>query len=180
MVGVRIRLSEQNGLTDGTVGTNSQRIAGSLHIVQPVVLENSPFLDYDVDEAPQIYPDRRKDQEQWYRNQGFLLGPMLVMQPIENGSLDDFLTLAAVHNVERWPNRLLWRFFLCRTFFSSRKRLLMHAGAHLNVLAVARACIAMAYPRPLSGDQQGLEFIPPNNPPVSEFTHTDMHPGNGM
>ncbi|KAK7921319.1 kinase-like domain-containing protein [Apiospora marii] len=135
-----------------------QRIAGGMHIVQPIFVENSPFFDYDFVEAPQVHPTRWPEQRTAYAREGYLLGPMLVLELLPNGPLQNFLYKAASLDVQRWPNRLLWKFFLC----------------------LVRACIAMAYPRSLGSDGQRLEVIPPGNVMPSNFTHTDLHAGNVM
>ncbi|KAK7980431.1 hypothetical protein PG989_012888 [Apiospora arundinis] len=136
-----------------------ERVAGGLHIVQPIVLEHqNPFFDFDYLEAPRLHPTRRQQVREEYERLGYLLGPTLVMQPIENGTLYEFYRKAIDHEVPVLPNRLLWRFFLC----------------------LVRSCIAMAYPQPFQ-TPQNLENMPPYDGQVpSEFTHTDLHTGNVM
>lgn len=87
-----------------------------MHIVQPIAVDNSPFFDYDVEEAPRVHPTRWEEQKQAYEREGYLLGPMLVMELLRGGALRDLLYKAASSDMPHWPNRLLWRFFLCRTF----------------------------------------------------------------
>ncbi|KAK8133749.1 kinase-like domain-containing protein [Apiospora sp. TS-2023a] len=133
-----------------------QRIAGGMHIVQPITVDNSRFYDYDVEEAPKVHPSRWDEQKQAYEREGYLLGPLLVIELLEHGALQDLLNKGKNYDVRHWPNRLLWRFFLC----------------------LVRACVAMAYPRTLGNNDQALEEIPPGNGMPSNFTHTDMHAGN--
>ncbi|KAK8039393.1 hypothetical protein PG993_007804 [Apiospora rasikravindrae] len=136
-----------------------KRIAGGLHIVQLLDIENSPFFDFDVDEPglAQFNPDRARINRAAYESEGYLLGPMLAIELLENGSVKDFIQKAQAHNVPRLPNRLIWRFFLC----------------------LVRACVAMAYPR-RSGKEQFFEVIPAGDQAPSDFTHTDWQPGNVM
>ncbi|KAK7977343.1 hypothetical protein PG996_003409 [Apiospora saccharicola] len=135
-----------------------QRVAGGMHIVQPISVDNSRFYDYDIEEAPKVHPSRWDEQRKAYEREGYLLGPLLVIELLEHGALQDLVNKGKNYDVRHWPNRLLWRFFLC----------------------LVRACVAMAYPRRLGNNGQTLEEIPPGNGMPSNFTHTDMHAGNVM
>ncbi|KAK7948054.1 uncharacterized protein PG986_008940 [Apiospora aurea] len=136
-----------------------KRIAGSLHIVQLLDIQSSPFFDFDVEKAALIQenPDMARDLRADYEKAGYLLGPMLVIELLENGSVKDFINKAKAHKVTRLPNRLIWRFFLC----------------------LVRACIALAYPR-RAGNGQFFEVIPPGDQAPSDFTQTDWQTGNVM
>ncbi|KAK8087190.1 kinase-like domain-containing protein [Apiospora phragmitis] len=103
-------------------------------------------------------PGGRQAARQQYEQNGYLLGPMLVIELLENGSMKEFLNKAKAHSAPRLPNRLLWRFFLC----------------------LARACVAMAFPRRFEGGQS-LEDIPGRQSSTLRlYTHTDMHVNNVM
>ncbi|KAI0112363.1 hypothetical protein F4776DRAFT_674303 [Hypoxylon sp. NC0597] len=111
-----------------------QRMRGGMHIVQPVSFPNNPLTQYNFD------------------------GAWIMLEWVANGTIGDFILKAQAHKVQRLPNRLLWRFFLC----------------------LIRACCGMAWPRNRQDDLQELEIPPPtdpNNPPAA-ILHGDFHTGN--
>lgn len=86
-----------------------------MHIVRPILLERSPFYDFDAVPAHQfIHPSRKGHLRGLWHKKGFMLGPALLMEPLENGTLYQFFEKRQAHNLPLLPNRLLWRFFLCR------------------------------------------------------------------
>jgi hypothetical protein len=104
-----------------------QEIQGGMHIVQQVVVENAPWdqrsssvkspkpgqaMDpFSVNNTP---ADPKPDNPPPDSNpDNTLLGPTVLLQLLENGTLKEFITKAKSHG-QVLPNRLLWRFFLCR------------------------------------------------------------------
>ncbi|OTA93387.1 hypothetical protein M434DRAFT_11663 [Hypoxylon sp. CO27-5] len=83
-------------------------------------------------------------------------GEWVILEYLSNGTIDEFITFLVRRRIERLPNRVLWRFFLC----------------------LIRACCAMAWPRNLAPDQpQELEF-PILDRPLSGLAHNDLHGSN--
>ncbi|KAI0377255.1 kinase-like domain-containing protein [Hypomontagnella monticulosa] len=98
---------------------------------------------------------RRSDVEESLEG---LLGPVAVMEYLENGELSKLFN-RVVRNNFLLPNRILWSFFLC----------------------LIRACVALAYP-PERGENEPnvLERIPTDGRPESKIEHADLHLGNIM
>ncbi|KAI0185246.1 kinase-like domain-containing protein [Xylaria flabelliformis] len=84
-----------------------------------------------------------------------LPGPTLVLEHLENGTVDNLLNKLRQRN-KSLPNRVLWSFFLC----------------------LVRACVAMRYPleQPF-GAKPRLEEIPDTVPDLG-IVHSDMHSNN--
>ncbi|KAI0467655.1 kinase-like domain-containing protein [Xylaria cf. heliscus] len=79
--------------------------------------------------------------------------PVLVLEYVEYGSIQDLCKRMTVHNVDA-PNRVLWSMFLC----------------------LIRACIGFAYPPWENGEQ---ETIPADgNKKPSSIIHNDLHDEN--
>ncbi|OTA97545.1 hypothetical protein M434DRAFT_26565 [Hypoxylon sp. CO27-5] len=107
---------------------------GGMHIIQLVSFPNDPLTQHN------------------------FTGAWIMLEWVANGTIGKFILKAQEHGVQRLPNRLLWRFFLC----------------------LIRACCGMAWPRNRQDGLQELEIPPrtdPNNPPPG-ILHGDFHVGN--
>ncbi|OTB05544.1 hypothetical protein M426DRAFT_10589 [Hypoxylon sp. CI-4A] len=82
-------------------------------------------------------------------------GKWLFLEWIPNGTLATFIDKAKAMGVKRFPNRLLWRFFLC----------------------LVRACCAMAWPRNYQDGRIEIETPLPDVDPIG-LTHNDLHSNN--
>ncbi|KAI1649340.1 kinase-like domain-containing protein [Daldinia loculata] len=107
-----------------------RRLRGALHIVQILEVENNPL-------------DENAVQGEW-----------ITMEWLPGGSMADFIVKAR-KKVDRLPNRLLWRFFLC----------------------LIRACIAMADPPNRSDGKVERERVL-GELPEEGVSHSDLHNGN--
>ncbi|GAW17783.1 hypothetical protein ANO14919_072500 [Xylariales sp. No.14919] len=136
-----------------------QKLNGSAHIARVVASKD----DTDVAQGwRQLSPLRRLTD----RIRGSpppdllagLAGPTLVLEYLENGSLNR-LRERVIQARASVPNRVLWSIFLC----------------------LIRSCVAMSYPPDAPpGSEPGLEEIPQNPPDDAPrgYIHADMHPGN--
>ncbi|KAI1102042.1 hypothetical protein F4804DRAFT_314338 [Jackrogersella minutella] len=86
---------------------------------------------------------------------GGLRGEWIFLEWVPNGTLYDFVEKARLIGVERLPNRLLWRFFLC----------------------LIRACCGMAWPRNRHDGMVELELPEPGEPLIG-IAHNDLHTSN--
>lgn len=88
-----------------------------MHIVQQVVVDNAPWGQEDSSlesvESGEGLAAMSLDNSQPSSPSNILLGPTVVMQLLESGTLGEFIDKAKSHG-KVLPNRLLWRFFLCR------------------------------------------------------------------
>lgn len=99
------------------------------------------------------------------------------MKDIPNGTVEGFIgRVNAIEPPDRLlPNRLLWRFFLCRKS-TNRVGPFEHEVYIVTTALVIRGCIGMAYPSGASPPT--LELVDNSRIP-SDFVHVDMHVGNG-
>ncbi|KAI0101966.1 kinase-like protein [Hypoxylon sp. NC0597] len=109
-----------------------KRLRGAMHIVQMIDIPDNP-LDQRRRDLPEI-------REEW-----------IIMEWLEHGTIGDFVTKAISAGLERLPNRLLWRFFLC----------------------LIRGCIAMAWPPNRDDGMVEIEKIQGTTP--SKLAHNDIH-----
>ncbi|KAI1482207.1 kinase-like domain-containing protein [Daldinia eschscholtzii] len=108
-----------------------RRLRGALHIVQILEVE-----DFPLNRDPRIP------------------GEWITMEWLSCGTLGNFI-IKAKRKVDRLPNRLLWRFFLC----------------------LIRACIAMADP-PNRDDGRVEREMVRGELPEGGVAHADLHAGN--
>ncbi|KAI1473211.1 kinase-like domain-containing protein [Daldinia caldariorum] len=108
-----------------------RRFRGALHIVQMIEVENNPL-----------------------NRQPSIAGQWITMEWLSCGSLSNFIAKAKT-KVNRLPNRLLWRFFLC----------------------LVRACIAMANP-PNRDDGIVEREVVRDVLPKTAVAHGDFHAAN--
>ncbi|KAI0113325.1 kinase-like domain-containing protein [Daldinia grandis] len=107
-----------------------RKLRGALHIVQILEIENNPLAKNPV-------------QGEW-----------IILEWLSCGALSDFIVRAR-KKVNRLPNRLLWRFFLC----------------------LIRACIAMADPPNRTDEKVEKERVL-GDLPEGGISHGDLHNGN--
>ncbi|KAI0016572.1 hypothetical protein F4780DRAFT_797708 [Xylariomycetidae sp. FL0641] len=141
-----------------------QRLRHSMHIARMLDIPGNPLesKSQNTGNAQATGSNGRPDfPNEW-----------LILEYLEHGNLEGFIYKAANSGIERLPNRLLWRFFLCLT----------------------RACIGMAKQDANSGqgiwssdwpakdpnnDTQVLE-TPEEGVEESVLVHADLHDGNVM
>ncbi|KAI1384758.1 uncharacterized protein F4822DRAFT_372752 [Hypoxylon trugodes] len=82
-------------------------------------------------------------------------GEYIILEWLDLGTLSNFISNGNRLGIQRLPNRLLYRFFLCLT----------------------RMCIALAYPPGRTDDEEVTEEVQDDVIPTN-ITHNDLHDGN--
>ncbi|KAI1413494.1 kinase-like domain-containing protein [Hypoxylon sp. FL1857] len=108
-----------------------ERLRGAMHIVKLINIPNDPLTRNN-------FP-----------------GSFIMLEWLPNGTIGQFIAKAKFMGLQRLPNRLLWRFFLC----------------------LVRALCGLAWPRNRTDDLEEFELPVPGVPP-SGFMHNDLHIGN--
>ncbi|KAI1100440.1 kinase-like protein [Jackrogersella minutella] len=111
------------------------KLRGAMHIVQLIDIPNNPLSQQGTSKG--------------------LMGEWVILEWLEHGTIGDFITKTRNKGVDRLPNRLLWRLFLC----------------------LIRACIAMAWP-PNRNDGAVSSEVVRHDISASNIMHNDLHTGN--
>ncbi|KAI0891797.1 hypothetical protein F4806DRAFT_295786 [Annulohypoxylon nitens] len=133
------KLAEQRALKNEEAHIRSMK--GAMHIVQVLDIHDNPLERPGTDELPVIE------------------GHWVILEYLENGSIEKFINNATESLTTRLPNRLLWRFFLC----------------------LIKASIAMTYPENINRGMLVSETIPAddaNHGVEKGLSHNDIQPGN--
>lgn len=97
---------------------------GAMHIVQVLDIHDNPLQRPGTEELPVIE------------------GHWVILEYLENGSIEKFINNTTESLRTRLPNRLLWRFFLCCKFYW--QDILLDVVVWLTTSnLVIKACIAM-------------------------------------
>ncbi|KAI0542143.1 hypothetical protein GGR58DRAFT_527223 [Xylaria digitata] len=151
------------------------RLRWAEHIVTPITLDPDPLAG----------PRQKGELSILFSK------PYLIIEYIENGTLDNFLIKRRAAGLGHLPNRVLWDLFLCRKSAKShvayRKEWNCALPPGLTLREVVKACIAMAWPPdqmsyPRGPKHKRREALPPsaNAPPAGDLIHSDMNLGNLM
>ncbi|KAI1205129.1 uncharacterized protein F4807DRAFT_444127 [Annulohypoxylon truncatum] len=108
-----------------------QQVRGGMHMVQVIDLQDHPLA-----------PDRFRWE--W-----------TALEWLPNGTIGTFVARAKLHGLQRLPNRLLWRFFLC----------------------MIRSCCGLAWPRNRQDNLVEIE-LPIEGVEPGGLAHNDLHSEN--
>ncbi|KAI1139379.1 kinase-like domain-containing protein [Hypoxylon sp. FL0543] len=130
-----VKVSPKQGWAAETIKeerTYLKLLRGGMHVVRLIDIPDDPLNKYNF-------------QDEW---------SFLIMEWLPNGTLAQFVRKARNMGLQRLPNRLLWRFFLC----------------------LIRGCCSMAWPKKREDDVLELEI--PMEKRQETICHGDLHHGN--